>query len=44
MEVKWYYCPGSGRITGHKLTIRERWQMWRRRQRANNFLYIGRNL
>lgn len=44
MEMKWYYCPGSGRIRGHRLTLAERFRMWRRRQKENNFLCIGRNL
>lgn len=29
----WYYCPGSGKIKAHRLTLKERFQMWRQRRR-----------
>ena len=31
--MNWYYCPGAGKIKAHRCTLRERFQMWKRRRR-----------
>ena len=36
----WYYCPGSGRIKGQKITLMDRIRMRkRRRQRMKELVY-----
>ena len=38
--MSWYYTPQSGRIKAHKLTLMERYRMWKKaRQRARMVMW-----
>jgi len=38
--MNWYYCPGAGKIRGMKLTLGDRFRMWRkRRERMKTLTY-----
>ena len=36
---KWYYCPGAGKIKGHRLTIAERIKIWWHRRHYKHPLW-----
>ena len=38
--MSYYYCPGSGKIKAHRCTLKERYQMWKkRRQRMKEMIW-----
>lgn len=38
--MNWYYCPGAGKIKGHRLTLVERFKLWQgKRKRAKEMRF-----